>query len=151
VKWNGGRCLARLTGGEEFDLSWKAAHSGKIVAIYDTYYELKIVTQYGGKVEGARCYKAGEVAHWVLYSPIEPAARGMLGWIVNLKPKQTAGDVVMNGPKEIYVEWAEDYTGLAQTIVIGLIILITGTLAALVIVNRIKRSRSKLKEYFTDQ
>ncbi|MFA5065825.1 MAG: hypothetical protein WC566_10225 [Dehalococcoidia bacterium] len=135
----------------EFDLSWKAEHSGQVVAVFDTYYKLAIITQFGAKIEGARWYKAGEQAHWVLYSPEEPHANGMLGWIMNLKPQQTAGTVLMNGPKEIYIKWIDDCTGLIQTIVIGLVILIPGTLVAMAIANRIKRSKGKLREYFTDE
>jgi len=121
----------------ENNLTWIITSPGKVNAIYDTYYRLKIFTPYGAKIEGENWYKAGETAQWSVHSPIDQPSTNLLGnmGLLKLKPIPSAGTIKMDSPKEYTIEWHEDYRGFLGTIAPPVI----GTLIAALIIYLIKR------------
>ena len=86
-------------------LNWKITKPGDVTAVYDTYYQLTVNSEYCD-VEGADWYKAGSKARWSVkcsQSVPVPGFWGNLG--VELKPVKDTGTVLMDGPQEITVTW----------------------------------------------
>jgi hypothetical protein len=93
-------------------LAWTVTWPGKVSANYDIYYELKLYTPYGAKLDGNGWYKAGESAPWSAYSPIDQPVQGLLGSLgFKLKPIPSAGTIKMDSPKNYDVIWDVDYWG----------------------------------------
>jgi hypothetical protein len=107
----------------DVDLSWMASAPGKVVATYDTYYELTVTSPYG-KVDGSGWYKSGTAAKWSV-SPPEVPMSGILGFFRGkLKPDSAADTEVMDAPKTVTVAWTPDYTMPAIFIPLSLLFLI---------------------------
>ena len=107
----------------DVDLSWMASAPGKVVATYDTYYELTVTSPYG-KVDGSGWYKSGTAAKWSV-SPPEVPMSGILGFFQGkLKPENASGTEVMDAPKTVTVAWHPDYTMPAVLISLLFLVLI---------------------------
>lgn len=107
----------------DVDLSWMASAPGKVVATYDTYYELTVTSAYGN-VDGNGWYKSGTAAKWGV-SPTEVPMSGILGFFQGkLKPENTSGTDVMDAPKTVTVAWHPDYTMPAVLLSILFLVLI---------------------------
>ena len=105
------------------DLSWTVNAPGKVIATYDTYYQL-IVTSPEGKVDGSGWYKAGTAAKWSVNPPEVPMS-GILGFFRGkLKPDNATGTEVMDSQKTVTVTWYPDYTMPAVLISLLLLFLI---------------------------
>ena len=93
----------------DVDLSWMASAPGKVVATYDTYYELTVTSPYGN-VDGSGWYKSGTAAKWSV-SPPEVPMSGILGFFQGkLKPDSASGTEVMDAPKTVTIAWHSDST-----------------------------------------
>jgi len=107
----------------DVDLSWMVSAPGKVIATYDTYYELTVTSPYG-KVDGSGWYKSGTAAKWSV-SPPEVPMSGILGFFRGkLKPDSAADTEVMDAPKTVTVAWKPDYTMPAIFIPLSLLSLI---------------------------
>jgi hypothetical protein len=94
---------------KDVDLSWMVSAPGRVIATYDTYYELTVTSPYG-KVDGNGWYKSGAAAKWSV-SPPEVPMSGILGFFQGkLKPDSAADTEVMDAPKTVTVAWKPDYT-----------------------------------------
>jgi len=108
------------------DLSWMVNTPGKVIATYDTYYQL-IVTSPQSKVDGSGWYKAGTAAKWSVNPPEVPMS-GILGLFRGkLKPDSATGTEFMDAPKTVTVAWHPDYTMPAVLIPLLLLFLIAVT------------------------
>jgi hypothetical protein len=93
----------------DVDLSWMVSAPGRVIATYDTYYELTVTSPYG-KVDGSGWYKSGTAAKWSI-SPPEVPMSGILGFFRGkLKPENAADTEVMDAPKTVTLAWKPDYT-----------------------------------------
>jgi len=107
----------------DVDLSWMVSAPGKVIATYDTYYELTVTSPYG-KVDGSGWYKSGAAAKWSV-SPPEVPMSGVLGFFRGkLKPENANGTEVMDAPKTVTLAWKPDYTMPAIFIPLSLLFLI---------------------------
>lgn len=96
----------RSTGGS---LSWTVSAAGKVIATYDTYYLLTVISP-NGQVEGGGWYKAGTTAQWSVTQSQVPMS-GILGFFRGkLKADSSSSTVLMDGTKKITVTWSPDYT-----------------------------------------
>ena len=94
---------------KDVDLSWMVSAPGRVIATYDTYYELTVTSPYG-KVDGSGWYKSGTAAKWNI-SPPEVPMSGILGFFRGkLKPDSAADTEVMDAPKTVTLAWKPDYT-----------------------------------------
>jgi hypothetical protein len=112
---------------EDEDLSWRVSEAGKVIATYDTYYELTMTSPYG-TVDGSGWYKAGTEANWSV-SPTEVSMSGLLGILQGkLKPENANGTKVMNdAPETIALAWKGDYT--MPIVFIVLLVVVLGVVA----------------------
>jgi len=93
---------------------------GEIVAAYDTYYLLTVVSEYG-TAQGAGYYKASTSAPWSV-TPAEVKMSGVLGFLGGkLKPKNAEGTEIMASPKTVTILWQSDYK---MPILIGALVLL---------------------------
>jgi hypothetical protein len=114
---------------EDEDLSWRVSEAGKVIATYDTYYELTMTSPYG-TVDGSGWYKAGTEANWSV-SPTEVSMSGLLGILQGkLKPENANGTKVMSAPETIALAWKGDYT--MPIVFIVLLVVVLGVVAFVV-------------------
>jgi hypothetical protein len=107
----------------DVDLSWMVSAPGKVVATYDTYYELTVTSPYS-KADGSGWYKSGTTAKWSVSSPEVPMS-GILGFFQGkLKPESASGTEVMDAPKTVTIVWHPDYTMPAILIPLLFLVLI---------------------------
>lgn len=107
------------------DLSLTVNAAGSCVAYYDTYYRLTLTSPYG-EAEGSNWYKAGSEAQWSMTNP-QVRAPGILGVFGGkLKAVNSSGTTLIDGPKEITVEWEPDYTMPFILIPLTIVLLILG-------------------------
>ena len=91
------------------DLNLTVTMPGTIIANYDTYYQLTLLSPYG-ETGGGTWHKAGSEAQWTLETR-EVAMSGILGVFGGkLIAADYGGAEVMDGPKTINVNWEPDYT-----------------------------------------
>jgi hypothetical protein len=107
------------------DLSLPVNSAGTCIAYYDTYYRLTLTSPYG-EAAGSNWYKAGSEAQWSMTNP-QVRASGILGAFGGkLKAVNSSGTVLIDGPKEIAVEWEPDYTMPFILIPLAILLLILG-------------------------
>jgi len=93
---------------------------GEIVAVYDTYYRLTVLSEYGTP-EGSDYYKADTSASWGV-TPAEVEMSGFLGFLGGkLKPNNVEGTEIMTAPKTVSISWQSDYK---MPILIGALVLL---------------------------
>ncbi len=91
------------------ELNLTVTAPGSIVANYDAYYRLTLVSPYGDTSEGS-WHKAGTEAQWTLDTN-EVAMSGVLGVFGGkLIAAQSSDTEIMDGPKAVNVKWEPDYT-----------------------------------------
>jgi len=91
------------------DLNLTVSMPGSIIANYDTYYRLTLVSPYG-EAGGGTWHKAGSEAQWTLDTR-EVAMSGILGVFGGkLIAADSSGAEIMDGPKAVDVNWEPDYT-----------------------------------------
>jgi hypothetical protein len=91
------------------NLNFSVNMAGTCTARYDTYYKLAFTSLYGEQKVSA-WYKAGSQADWNLSTTRVPMS-GILGLFGgNLNAVSSRGNVVMDGPKNIVINWEPDYT-----------------------------------------
>ena len=95
---------------------------GDIIAKYDTYYRLTLVSPYG-ELEGSNWYKAGSKVEWGVVTSEVPVS-GILGFFGGkLKAINDSGTEIMDTPKTITVTWKPDYTTPAILIPLSLLLI----------------------------
>ncbi len=91
------------------DLNLTITMPGTIIANYDTYYRLSLVSPYA-ETGGGTWHKAGSEAQWTLDTR-EVAMAGILGVFGGkLIAADSSGTEIMDSPKAVNVKWEPDYT-----------------------------------------
>jgi hypothetical protein len=109
--------------GNGFQITMDAAH--KLVAKYDTYYKLTVISDYGNP-QGAGYFKAGDTATFSVTSPVGIAIQQVfVQWEGDYGGTDSTGSVTMDGPKTVTAVWATSYFQLY---------LIIGAIAAIAVV-----------------
>ena len=92
------------------NLSLTISAPGTIIANYDTYYQLTLVSPYGEPEENTWWYKAGSQAEWGVKTAEVPMS-GILGFFGGkLKAVNYGNTVTMDAPQTVTVVWEPDYT-----------------------------------------
>jgi hypothetical protein len=101
-------------------LSVTVEWGGEIIAAYDTYYLLTVLSEYGTP-EGSGYYKADTSASWGV-TPAEVEMSGVLGFLGGkLKPNNVEGTEIITSPKTVTILWQSDYK---MPILIGTLVLL---------------------------
>jgi hypothetical protein len=126
-------------------LKWNVTKSGDATAMYDTYYQLTVNSEYCD-VEGADWYKAGSKARWSVKCSQSVPAPGFWGYVgVELKARPDTGSIIMDAPKEVSVTWKADYSRILIPVVTGIVV--AAVLAVIgVFHERSKKVVAKIKE-----
>jgi hypothetical protein len=104
-------------------LSVTVKQSGEIVAYFDTFYLLTVVSEYGTP-EGSAYYKAGTNASWSV-TPAEVKMSGFLGFLGGkMRAENPAGIEVITSPKTVSISWQSDYK--MPILIIALVFLFIG-------------------------
>jgi hypothetical protein len=107
------------------NLNLSVAVAGTCTANYDTYYKLAFTSPYGEQKEST-WYKARSQADWKL-ATTQVRMSGILGLFGgNLNAVNSSGTAVMDGPRNITVNWEPDYTLPLILIPSALLLIILG-------------------------
>ncbi len=107
------------------DLSLTVDAAGSCVASYDTYYRLTLTSPYG-EAEGSDWYKAGSEAKWSMTNQ-QVREAGILGIFGGkLNAVNSSGTTLMDGPKEVTIDWEPDNTLPFIFIPLTIVLLILG-------------------------
>lgn len=99
---------------------------GNCTAHYDTYHLLTLTSPHGG-TEKSAWYKAGSQAKWD-FPTDEVRMSGILGVFGGkMKAINSSGTEVMDGPKEVDIEWESNYTMPLILIPLALLLLVFGS------------------------
>jgi hypothetical protein len=115
------------------DFNLTISMPGDIIATYDTYYRLTLISPHG-ELEGSNWYKAGSEVEWGVVTSEVPVS-GILGFFGGkLKAINDSGTEIMDTPMTITVTWKPDYTTPAiliplSLLLIGLIVFVLYRLA----------------------
>ncbi len=91
------------------DLNLTVTMPGSVIANYDTYYRLALISPYGD-TGGGTWHKAGSEAQWTLDTS-EVAMSGILGVFGGkMIADDSSGTELMDSPKIVNVRWEPDYT-----------------------------------------
>ena len=105
----------------DVDLSWMVSAPGKVVATYDTYYELTVTSPYG-KADGSGWYKSGTAAKWSV-SPTEVAMSGLWGVLPGKQNRKMPTAPRSWRPRNNSLAWKGDYTMPIIFIVLFVVVL----------------------------
>jgi uncharacterized repeat protein (TIGR02543 family) len=126
--------------GNGFQITMDAPH--KIVAKYDTYFKLTVISDYGSP-RGNDYYKSGDTATFSVDSPVGIGIQQVFaGWTGDYNGKNPTGSVTMDGPKTVTATWTVSYLQLFM--VLGAIAAIA-VVAALLLLRRRRAMPPTLK------
>ena len=105
------------------NLAYSINQGGTVTAVYDTYYQLTLKSDYPAINENS-WEKAGSTATWNLSLHAVPM-QGFWGFFGGVQsPVNAAGSQVMNGPSTVEIRWRYNYTMPIVAIVIILLVIV---------------------------